>query len=93
MFPNQQKHQLQKAPGKVCAEISSTTCCASALLTVVLIYAKSATKGAGKAEAGHILHVSAAQNWCSNLTTHCVTKGFSFFKMNFDNESKSFISL
>jgi len=47
MFPNQQKHQLEKAGGEVYAEIRASACSASALLMVVLIYAKSATKGAG----------------------------------------------
>lgn len=56
MFPNQQKHQLQKAPGEVYAEISSSACCASALLMVVLIYAKSATKRAGKGQVRPLLH-------------------------------------
>ena len=56
MFLNQQKHQLQKAPGEVYAEISSSACCASALPMVVLIYAKSATNGAGKVQVRHLLH-------------------------------------
>jgi len=56
MFPNQQKHQLEKAGGEVYAEIRASACSASALLMVVLIYAKSATKGAGLVRVRHPLH-------------------------------------
>lgn len=37
--------------------------------------------------------VSTAESWCSKLTNHCVTKGFSFFRLNFGKKSKSFTCL
>lgn len=37
--------------------------------------------------------VSTAESWCSKLTTRWVTKGFSFFKLNYDKKSKSCIRL